>query len=74
MDVYQQAGQIVSDNLILTGKILVNIEVEESDNEDSFGHYTFQLTLIIKLLLISVLTSTCFECINSLYSPIYTTL
>lgn len=66
MDTYNRAGQIISDNLILNTKIIVEITVERRP-ETFWGNYAFQLTFIIKLLLISVLTSTCFECLNRCY-------
>ena len=74
MGIYELAGQIVSDNLILNSRIKVHIEVENVGNTKSYGNYAFQLKFIIKLLLIPVLTSTCFECINSLYLRNYSTI
>src|SRR5436305_14797794 len=65
-DIYERAGQIISDNLILTRRISVVITVQNSGYTTYFGNYALQLTFIIKLLLISVLTSTCF--IASTYS------
>ena len=70
MGIYELAGQIVSDNLILNSRIKVDIEVEKIEDVDYYGNYAFQLKFIIKLLLIPVFTSICFECINSLYSSI----
>lgn len=69
MDTYNRAGQIISDNLILNTKISVEITVEKR-TETFWGNYVFQLTFIIKLFLISVLTSTCFECLNRCYLSI----
>ena len=65
MDIYQQAGQIISDNLVLTKKIIVSISVVNVD-DSYYGSYALQLTFIIKLLLIYVLTS---KCINSFCYP-----
>ena len=69
VDIYNRAGQIISDNLILNTRISVEITVEKR-TESFWGNYAFQLTFIINLLLISVLTSTCFECLNRCYLSI----
>ena len=52
LDVYYEAGQIVSDNLILTRRIKVNVKVTNLVI-NLMGNYAFQLTFIIKLLLIA---------------------
>ena len=67
MNIYQQAGQIISDNLVLTKTIKVSITVANINEENFYGSYAFQLTfIIIKLLLIYVFTS---KCINSFCFP-----
>src|SRR6266536_3452009 len=55
MDIYNRAGQIISDNLILNTRISVEITVEKR-TETFWGNYACQLTFIIKLLSLLPLT------------------
>ena len=50
MDIYKQAGQIISNNLVLIRTIKVSISVASIDQVDYYGSYAFQLTFIIKII------------------------